>query len=398
MTLRRSAPRGAAALLCCVAAAAGCEGGGGSPAVMVTDSAGIQIVESAAPAWRDAVGWTILPEPDVQIGVVEGDLPYEFQRVAGAIRLANGSIVIADGGTNEVRIFDAGGRHVRSVGRTGQGPGEYEYIRGLMSCGGDAIYAFDLNWQLKVYDTAGALQREHTMLQPGVSRSPYALSCSSSGNFVMSGWGDMMAQPGFYQATSPVYVLDGSGGVLSELGEFISSERIASERGSRPHPFGRAVSFAMNDDEVYVGTGEAMQLLVYGLDGELRRIVRGPSPDLAIRSEHVAAYRESVMRNVREAQRAATERELRDMPMPERFPAFTETRMARDGHVWLRRFVPPGGAGAPWSVFAADGAYLGDVEMPEGLRVTEIGGDYVLGVHRDDMDVERVRLYRIGKR
>ncbi|MEX0890808.1 MAG: hypothetical protein WEB88_01470 [Gemmatimonadota bacterium] len=35
--------------------------------------------------------------------------------------------------------------------------------------------------------------------------------------------------------------------------------------------------------------------------------------------------------------------------------------------------------------------------MPEALEVTEIGTDYVLGIHRDKLDVERVRLYPIQR-
>jgi hypothetical protein len=35
--------------------------------------------------------------------------------------------------------------------------------------------------------------------------------------------------------------------------------------------------------------------------------------------------------------------------------------------------------------------------MPTGLRVTEIGPDYVLGLWRDADDVEHVRMYELIK-
>ena len=41
---------------------------------------------------------------------------------------------------------------------------------------------------------------------------------------------------------------------------------------------------------------------------------------------------------------------------------------------------------------------LGDVEMPDGLRVYEIGEDHIAGVERDEMRVEYVRLYGVVKR
>jgi hypothetical protein len=35
--------------------------------------------------------------------------------------------------------------------------------------------------------------------------------------------------------------------------------------------------------------------------------------------------------------------------------------------------------------------------MPAGLRVDDIGADYVLGVWRDDFDVEHVRLHALRR-
>ena len=35
--------------------------------------------------------------------------------------------------------------------------------------------------------------------------------------------------------------------------------------------------------------------------------------------------------------------------------------------------------------------------MPPGLGVTEIGAAYVLGLERDELDVEYVRKYRLQK-
>jgi len=60
-----------------------------------------------------------------------------------------------------------------------------------------------------------------------------------------------------------------------------------------------------------------------------------------------------------------------------------------------------------FSVFDADGVWLGRVALPPGLPwlrghnlrypILEIGRDYVLGVWVDDLGVEQVRLYRIEK-
>jgi hypothetical protein len=84
-------------------------------------------------------------------------------------------------------------------------------------------------------------------------------------------------------------------------------------------------------------------------------------------------------------------------------------QVSTDGHIWVEDpytlaehtpaiwdgAVPPGRR--PWSVFDPTGRWLGTVEMPEGLRVTQIGPDYVVGVWQDSWDVSYVRVYRIQK-
>ena len=67
------------------------------------------------------------------------------------------------------------------------------------------------------------------------------------------------------------------------------------------------------------------------------------------------------------------------------------------------------GAGAeppPFEVHAPDGTWMGSVALPPGLErgfiqyqapYMEIGADYVLGVWKDELDVQYVRVYRVNK-
>ena len=54
--------------------------------------------------------------------------------------------------------------------------------------------------------------------------------------------------------------------------------------------------------------------------------------------------------------------------------------------------------GSPsWSVFDPEGRLLGTVVTPEDFAPKHIGDDFVLGVWKDEVDVERVRLYPLEK-
>src|SRR5688572_2268538 len=93
------------------------------------DSASVTIVENAAPIWTDSADvWRVQAEPAVTIGVVEGAPEYQLFRVRHALRLEDGAIVVADGGSREIRFYDSAGRHIRSIGGDGEGPGEFRVI------------------------------------------------------------------------------------------------------------------------------------------------------------------------------------------------------------------------------------------------------------------------------
>lgn len=48
-----------------------------------------------------------------------------------------------------------------------------------------------------------------------------------------------------------------------------------------------------------------------------------------------------------------------------------------------------------YTVIAADGEWLGTVEAPPGLPIPDAAHGLVLGVQRDEMDVESVVVYEL---
>src|SRR5687768_5872475 len=83
----------------CVACADATEG-----RTIETDSAGIRIITSSG---ANAPVWQIGPAHELQIGVVDGEEAYSFDRISAAYRLGDGRIAVADGGSSQVRYFDS---------------------------------------------------------------------------------------------------------------------------------------------------------------------------------------------------------------------------------------------------------------------------------------------------
>ena len=65
--------------------------------------------------------------------------------------------------------------------------------------------------------------------------------------------------------------------------------------------------------------------------------------------------------------------------------------------MWVADYQPDPMAPATWNVFGTAGSWLAIVDVPAGLRVTDIGEDWLLGLARDSLDVEHVHLYTLRR-
>ena len=156
-------------------------------------------------------------------------------------------------------------------------------------------------------------------------------------------------------------------------------------------------------DLLAVAPSDGYEIRAFGLDGTLKRIVRRDHDLVATTSAHMDAYLERRVAGIPEEQRAEWERELRedyrDMPLPETLPAYAAATTDLVDHLWVREYDLPGQGGPDpvWTVFDPEGRVLGFVETPAGLRIYEIGGDYILGLVTDDLGVEYIQVWSLQR-
>lgn len=93
--------------------------------------------------------------------------------------------------------------------------------------------------------------------------------------------------------------------------------------------------------------------------------------------------------------RRMQERIFAEMSFPATMPAYSRVLVDAAGNLWVAEYRRPGDDLPRWTVFDLDGRMLGTIDMPQGFSPSEIGSDYVLGTIRDELDVERVRLYEL---
>lgn len=407
-----SAPFGCAvASTLAVALWAGCtpESEPAAARVVETDSAGIRIVESNAPVWTAESAWRLSDEPALTLGVIDGPPEDQLFDVVDAGRLSDGRIVIANRGSSEIKIYGPTGNHEVTFGRAGDGPGELGMLTRADVVPGDSIFAWDQRQQrLSVFAAGSGFVRTVRLAPPGEGALPRFDGRFADGTMLsrLQLYASPDLEDASIQGSEAIYMRYGSDGApLDTIARFRGSRSLLKFFDSGGGlavlsiPFEPATRIAVSGAAIYEGDGATYEVRTLDPGGALRRIVRRPLEAIEVTEDLMMADfeerygrfadREEYYRSVREGYEA--------MPVEGRVAAFDALLAGADGAVWTRNYPLPGDRRHDWSVFAADGRWLGEVSVPAGLQLLEVGPDYVLARVLDDFDVEHVVLHDILK-
>jgi hypothetical protein len=376
----------------------------------VRDSAGVQIVENSTPAWPAGTGWHLSAEPLVSIGAVNGDPHYQLSGVSGAVRLSDGRIVIANRGSDELRFYDASGAYLSAVGRKGKGPGEFQWLAWLTRLSGDSVLVFDRSEQrASVFDATGHLVRvaRHATAQGMAMFFTTPVGVFADGSMVMSTGAPFV--PGGKQngiVRPPVTLLryDASGALADTIGQFPGNESYVRSTGMMTTGliFGRNSESTVHGNELYVGSTDRYEIGAYTPDGTLQRSIRRAFANLEVTSADINAVKQEQIAGLKKSgfdpnAQARFERMYADMPVPKTMPAYGDLMVDAVGDLWVADYRRPSDHQPRWTVFDSTGQMLGAVAMPERFTPYDIGADYVLGVWKDELDVQYVREFGLEK-
>lgn len=407
------------ALLLAIPLFGACDPGGGTTAaVVVADSAGVQIVSSDESVWGVEGGWTLERSPRTQIGVFEGDRAYQFNRIIGAVTLSDGRIAVADMGSSEVRLFDESGRHFASIGGAGDGPGEFRQITALHRLAEDELAVENRSHRVQIFGADGSLRRAVTIGTISSELDPILFHENPPASVRVVGWlhdgsfvGWRSTQPTLTETRTfeQAETLQHTYSRFGPQGEDV--EEVLSLPGTtfHPHPMGVILSsvFAsslytgISGDHLVIGGSGSGEVKWYSLAGGLQRVARLPWPRRPVSDDMVERYVTGSAPPLNEAL-------VRGRTFEQSLPAFSDLMVDPLGNVWLRRYevdhafttmqyVRTVGVPSEWVVLDPAGRWLGEVQTPAQFTVLEIGSDHVLGLRRDEFDVEFIEVYRLLK-
>jgi hypothetical protein len=376
---------------------------------LVRDSAGVRIVENSSPTWTSP--WRVAEEASLTIGSVEDDAGRALYQVQGALRLANGRIVIANHGTLELRFYNEAGEFVSRAGGQGGGPGEFLSVEWISRFGPDSLLAVDVrNHRVSYFDTDGRFGRS-VRLEPNAEVPvPRALGVFADGSllatralFVLGARLPARAE----REEQRLFRYQPDGRSAESVGSFPGTERAVFETG-RVTPageqeairlarrFGRNTTYAAAGTRFYVADNDTYEIGVYSIDGRLTHLFRKRRSPLLVTEADLSALEDSVLAN--ESDLILRRSWENRPPPPATMPAYApDIHLDPDLNLWVREYSRPGDREWTYSVFDADGIFLSVVTLPSGLGILDIGRDYVLGLRRDDLDVEYVQLHELLK-
>ncbi len=382
-------------------------GGEPAPQATVRDSAGVTIVENQAPT--QPVYRVLDSIPILEVGG-SGEEHGEFTRITAVDWLAGGGVVVAEGGTQELRIFLSDGTWRANAGRKGGGPGEFEGLSSVTVLPGDTILAYDTQHRRFSRFALDGMLTGELPLAPGGPMFPQLVGLLPDGRAIFRAGGVFTAgesQSGVSRPPAIVVLYDSAGALRDTVGEFPGSEafvQLGGEGASRMMsvgslPLGRSTKFAVVGDRLGVAPSDDYELLIYRLDGTLERSIRRPFTKRPIEDADIERYLQDMAdrgsRNFVDRMRKS----LMEAPRAEAMPAYGNVLVGPDNQLWVADFVAPGQQGPErWSVFNPDGQWLGEVEMPARFRPYRLTADRVLGVWLDPDDVPIVRAYRLRER
>ena len=388
--------------------------------VAARDSAAIRIVESAAPAWGADRGWRSAATPEVVIGASSNPMEdrdeIPLYRVQGARFLPDGGIVVANAGTSEVMVFDTVGEFVRRFGGQGEGPGELGSIVGVRVCGGDSI-AVHSRLTVHLFARDGTFARR-TQFRLGGQPAPVQGVSASCRRALVQQRSRMppVDRQGF---TEDVFAWVDS---FSEAVDTVATTGLLEVwtrtfgGGARPWviPWGTSGrTHATRNGEFVVGNGRVPEFRRYDSSGGLQLIVRWSGQPRPVSARDRQRYSGQRMEFLSWAPPNELETRLLfpaldEYPeVPTHRPFFDRLLMDDRGGIWARvlpeesfglfdtRLPGPMVFTETWTVFDPAGVWLGDLTLPDRFELHDVEGDRLLGVARDALDTETVRIFRI---
>lgn len=329
----------------------------------------------------------------------------EFDRIS-AIRLrGDGTIIVANSGSKELRLFDRTARFLKAIGRPGSGPGEYAEIARIDLLPGDSIAVFDpFGRRVSILTPDGRFVRSISLTPPFEGGgSPTSFAALDDGSLLVgySVVRTMLPQPTAAYFGQRVFHY-GTNGQLANTAGFPLPE---SEHFVQQTPpamggvaywnlaFGRVLSLRDDGEALLTGDGSDWSVERRTVEGRAFEAHRLGLPLSPVTAADRAAFRAREVTAKTPQQRAIEERMVAEMPYPKTKPAYRRLEPGPAGQIWIEAYEREQDGATRWIRLDSATRSAADLRLPPRFQAMLFTQDAVYGVWRDSDDAEHVRAY-----
>jgi hypothetical protein len=347
---------------------------------------------------------------ELRIGTREGDGPDAFGFIGGFALFSDGVLAVFDQTVPALRLFTPDGKHLRTLGRDGAGPGEYRnQTLGL---------AVDRDGVLLMYDPRNARinrwKRDGTVLPSWLVASASRLYTDQAMQVDTSGTTYLKVMTEALESGKEwkIGLLRlGRNGVIRDTLSRPPIEGEVDPGGGFFNP--QKYWYVARAGEVVTGFGGVYGITVTSGGRGAVRIERA-LPRVMLAAAERANYQTVLDARSRDPMARPS---APPSPVPAVKPYYRQLQSDLDGRIWARlhtkgeEFEPPAPTprpGAPavppirwrerviWDVFERNGTYLGQLELPRRTQLSEAKGDLVWAIQRGEDDEQYLVRFKIS--
>lgn len=390
-----------------IAGASGCDAGRGGNAWdgEVRDSAGLRIVENGTRGlWRESDAWTVSPSLTI------GDEPGEDDDLVAVADIdidSRGRVHVLDIVARQVRVFDASGAFAGTIGRSGEGPGEFSrFVTSLMVSPQDSVIVPDWGQaRVSVFGADGTFARQILALARVEGQGWRRLG---DGGYLLRGVTIGRDEQNLYTTYDALFRTNPEITVVDTLIEFDYPRSNLGGPGLVYAPLIVNTAFwtQLKDGRIAWSTLDRSQVMIHDERGEPVAILRHAGwTREGLTEAHRLTMKERFREKFRLMGASPTVVDNLDLLYDETLPAITALQTGPDNTLWVQRMgsvdvIDPmvlntndrtdGMGGTTWDVFDSELRFLGSVELPPRFRILRFREGAVWGVRKDEADVELV--------
>lgn len=340
----------------------------------------------------------VILRSDWTVGVIDGPDNYMFGRIMD-IAVGESAIYVVDPLFKRVQVFDFSGHYVRTIGREGWGPGEYQApVRLALSAGHLVVH--DLQKHLYVvFDTTGAVL--HTVAAESHGSEFTRMHADTAGHFFdFRDLYDSVSEIPFlfrialYDVNAPRDTIR-----LPRVERDRFTVRSGGFAGHYPQPFMADLHWAVLPDGSIVFADGSRSEVVFLRPHGVERTLPLPSAPVRISADQKRHERERVEARLKTLEYVGLDPTpyIRRIRMPDFYPPVLGLGSDPQGRIWVRVPHPRGGENVRYKVVDQTGTLSAtyDILPDDGVTLDHftIAHDRIIVSAQYPDGIHRVRSY-----